>query len=332
MAVALWAGFICFVIAMLALDLGVLNRKAHVVRAREALTWTGVCVALALAFNVLVYFIYEHGWFEIGPPGTGTKAATEFFVGWLIEYSLSLDNIFVIAVIFGYFAVPPQLQHRVLFWGILGALIMRGAMIAVGAALIQFKIMIVIFGLILLLSAVKMLRSGDEEPHPDRNPLVRIARRFFPVTSDYVGNHFFVKVAGRWAMTPLFVALLVVEGTDVVFAVDSIPAIFAVTKDPFIVFTSNVFAILGLRSLYFALAVLMREFKYLKVSLAFILAYVGVKMLLDAGGVYHVPVQVTLVVIAGILGVGIAASVRAARRERRAVAAEAAETEALGGA
>ncbi|MBK8914560.1 MAG: TerC family protein [Phycisphaerales bacterium] len=322
MTVLLWSGFILFVVTMLAIDLGVLNRKAHVVHAREALTWTGVCIVLALIFNVFVYFLYERQWFGVEPlPGGGLQAATEFFTGWLIEYTLSLDNIFVIALIFEYFRVPALYQHRVLFWGILGALVMRGAMIGIGAWLVQFHIVLVLFGLILIWSAVKMLRSGEEEIEPDRNPLVRIARRFFPVTPDYHESRFFVRLPpavgsstpGRLAMTPLFVALLVVEATDVLFAIDSIPAIFAITKVPFIVFTSNVFAILGLRSLYFALAVLLRQFRYLKVSLAFILAYVGSKMLVDAIFHYKIPAHVTLGVVAVILTVGVLASIRAGR-------------------
>lgn len=336
MTIALWIGFLAFILVMLALDLGVLNRKEHIIKAREAIGWTTVCVILALLFNVFVYFLYQHQWFGVvAPKGGGAQAATEFFTAWLIEYSLSLDNIFVIAVIFEYMRVPPMLQHRVLFWGILGALVMRGAMIAAGAALMRFEIVIIVFGLLLLWSAAKMLRSGDDDdPHPDRNPLVKIARRFYPVTPDYVGHNFFVIFNGRRAMTPLFVALLVVEGTDVLFAVDSIPAVFAVTEQTFIVFSSNVFAILGLRSLYFALAALLRQFRYLKVSLAFILAYVGVKMLLDATHVYEIPVQVTLCVIVGILGVGVLASILVARREQPALRPVAVDpdAESLGGA
>lgn len=326
----IWIGFVAFVLLMLALDLGVLNRKAHVIRAREALLWTLLCVALALVFNVLVYFMYEHNWLGIaenfgtrGPADAGSakrvsdgwRAALEFFTGWVIEYSLSLDNIFVIAIIFRYFRVPQQYQHRVLFWGILGALVMRGAMIWAGTELItRFFWMNYLFGAILLFTAVKMLRSGDEEPEPDRNPLVRLARRFYPVSPAFEGQKFFTMVDGRKAMTPMFVALLVVESTDVLFAVDSIPAIFAITRDPFIVFTSNVFAILGLRSLYFALASLLDKFYYLKLSLVFLLAFVGVKMLLAHH--YHLAAEVSLAIIVAILAVGIVASLLRDRRRR----------------
>jgi tellurite resistance protein TerC len=318
-ALGLWAGFILFILVMLAVDLGVLNRKAHVVRAREAVAWTIFCVFLALLFNVALYFIYESHLLggEEGQPGhlSGRQAALDFFTGWLIEQSLSLDNIFVIAVIFDYFRVPPVYQHRTLFWGILGALVMRGAMIGLGTALIRrFEWIIYVFGVLLILTAVKMLRSGSEKVDPDRNPLVRLARRFYPVTSDFHAQKFFVHIDGRRAITPLFLVLLVIESTDLLFAVDSIPAIFAVTREPFIVFTSNVFAILNLRSLYFVLASAIEKFRYLKPSLVFVLAYVGVKMLLSHH--YPIPTQVSLAVIVGILLVGVLASVLAARRPR----------------
>jgi len=313
----LWGGFVTFVLIMLALDLGVLNRKAHVVATREALIWAGFCVFLALLFNVFLYFAYERNWFDIATRGgtlSGKAAATQFFTGWLIEQSLSLDNIFVIALIFQYFAVPRIHQHRTLFWGIIGALVMRMAMILAGAALIQrFTWTIYVFGILLLYTAVKMYRSQDEAVEPNRNPLVKLARKLYPVTDEFHGEKFFVRVGGRRAITPLFLVLLVIESTDLLFAVDSIPAIFAITKDPFIVFTSNVFAILNLRSLYFVLASMLEKFKYLKPSLVFVLAYVGVKMLLSHH--YPIPTEASLSVIIGILAVGIIASVISSKRE-----------------
>ena len=305
----LWVGFIVVVLFLLALDLGVLNRKAHVIKAKEALVWTGFCVFLALAFNVAVYFIYKHQWFGIGvdPPVSGRQAALEFFTGWVIEQSLSLDNIFVIALIFQYFAVPVVFQHRTLFWGILGALIMRGGMILAGGALIQrFEWIIYVFGGLLIFTAVKMLRSQNEQIEPEKNPLVRLARKVYPVTREFHEQKFFVHEAGKQAITPLFLVLLVIESTDLLFAVDSIPAIFAITKDPFIVFTSNVFAILNLRTLYFLLASAIDKFHYLKPSLVFVLAYVGVKMILSHH--YPIPTPVSLAVIIGILAVGVIAS------------------------
>ncbi|HKQ48797.1 MAG TPA: TerC family protein [Phycisphaerae bacterium] len=311
MVVWLWIGFIVFVLVMLALDLGVFNRKAHVIRTREALAWTALCIVLALLFNGLIYFMYKYHWLGIGTGEgsrlTGKDAAIQFFTGWVIEYSLSLDNIFVIAVIFGYFGVPPKYQHRVLFWGILGALIMRGLMIWAGSALIQrFDWIIYVFGGLLIVTAIKMLLTQTDEVEPEKNPLVRLARRLYPVTSDFHEQKFFTYIDGKKAITPMFLVLLVVESTDVLFAVDSIPAIFAITQDPFLVFTSNVFAILGLRSLYFALAGMMGHFRYLKASLVFVLAFVGVKMILSHH--YHIDTIVSLAVIVSILGVGIVAS------------------------
>ncbi|MBI4717200.1 MAG: TerC family protein [Planctomycetes bacterium] len=312
MIVWLWIGFILVILFLLALDLGVFNRKAHVISTREALCWTAVWVSLAMAFTVFVYFAYENHWMGIGRESAHTEdgktAALEFLAGYLVEESLSLDNIFVIALIFAYFRVPPQFQHRTLFWGIVGALIMRGAMIGAGTALIsRFEWVIYVFGVLLIVTAVKLLLAGDEQVDPERNPLVRLARRFYPVSKEFEGEKFFTRVDGRPAVTPLFLVLLVVESTDVLFAVDSIPAIFAITRDPFLVFTSNVFAILGLRSLYFALAGMMDKFRYLKISLVFVLAFVGVKMLLSHH--YPIPILVSLAIIAGILSVGVLASV-----------------------
>jgi tellurite resistance protein TerC len=248
MTIWLWIGFIAFVLTMLAIDLGILNRDAKVIRTRQALIWTGFCAVLALLFGAAVYQLFEHRMGGITSQIGGRQAMLEFYTGWLIEQSLSLDNILVIALIFAYFRVPLEYQHRVLFWGILGALIMRGIMIAAGTVLIRrFDWIIYVFGGLLLLTAIKLLVASDDHIEPDRNPLVRLARRFFPVSADFEGQRFFTRVAGRRAVTPLFLVLLVVESTDVLFAVDSIPAIFAVTTDPFLVFTSNVFAILALR-------------------------------------------------------------------------------------
>jgi len=350
MSLWLYAGFVAFVLVMLALDLFVVNRKAHVVRTREALAWTGVCVALALAFNAAVYYIYEHDWMGIGtkfvdtmeradaqrdraqpaelPPvaseapapdgenaalrearkSPGRTAAVQFLTGWLTEYSLSLDNIFVIALIFAHFRVPAQFQHRVLFWGILGALVLRGLLIWIGAELVErFHWIMYVFGALLIFTAIKMVRSGESSFDPEKSLAVRLGRRVFTVSPSYEGERFFTTLNGRRAVTPLFLVLLVVEATDVIFAVDSIPAIFGITRDPFIVFTSNVFAILGLRSLYFALAGLMEKFKHLSFSLAFILAFVGVKMLLEFWHV-EIPATASLGVIAAALAAGVGTS------------------------
>ena len=302
------------VVGLLALDLGVFHRKTHIIKTREALLWTLFWITLALLFVGFIYFAYEQNWLGIGSiPGhvqNGSDAALKYLTGYIIEKSLSLDNIFVIAMIFAYFNVPAQFQHRVLFWGILGALVLRGIMIAVGAALIQkFNWMIYVFGLFLILTAVKMLLTRHDAIEPDKNPLVRLARKLYPVTPDYRESHFFAHLEGAPAITPMFLVLLVIESSDVLFAVDSIPAIFAVTTDPFLVFTSNVFAILGLRSLYFVLAAMISRFRYIKISLVFILAYVGVKMLLSH--LHPIPTWISLCVIAASLTAGITASLAA---------------------
>jgi tellurite resistance protein TerC len=292
----LWIGFNLFVLAMLAIDLGVFHRKSHVVTFKESMSWTVVWVTLALVFNVGV-------WHFAGP-----QKGLEFFTGYVIEKSLSVDNVFVFALLFSYFAVPPLYQHKVLFWGILGALIMRAVMIVGGAALItKFSWIIYIFGAFLILTGIKMIVKRDEEMHPERNPVVKWFKRLMPVTSDYRGDKFFVRENGIRMATPLFVVLLLVEITDVIFAVDSIPAIFAVTTDPFIVYTSNVFAILGLRSLYFALAGVMDKFHYLKIGLGAVLTFVGVKMLL-AHSAWKIPTLPSLGVIVLILTVAVVAS------------------------
>lgn len=314
----LWAGFILLVLFLLAFDLGVLNRTPHVIGAKEALYWTSFWVSLALLFNVAVYFLYENHVLGLGTtPGyelSGWDAALQFFTGYLVEESLSLDNIFVIALIFRYFGVPPKYQHRVLFWGIIGAQVMRGAMIGLGTALIhRFDWIIYVFGVLLIVTAVRLFFTKNESVHPESNLFVKLARRFLPTVHEYHEEKFFVRVNGKLAMTPLFLALIIVETTDVAFAIDSIPAIFAITRDPFIVFTSNVFAILGLRSLYFALAAILDKFRYLKVSLVFLLAFVGIKMLLSHH--YPIPTHISLTCIVGFLAAGILVSIIAARRE-----------------
>lgn len=313
-----WVGFLALVLALLALDLGVFNRRPHVVSPREALGWTAVWVALSLVFNALVYFMYERHWLgigqKVGHPLGGREAAIEFFTAYLVEKSLSLDNIFVIALIFAYFQVPSHFQHRVLFWGVLGALVLRGVMIGAGLAFIErFSWVVYVFGGLLIVTAVKMLLAGDEKVEPDRNPLVRLLRRVFPIVG-YRDHHFVVKEDGRRAVTTLLLALAMVESTDLLFAVDSIPAVFAVTRDPFLVFTSNVFAILGLRSLYFALAAVLEKFRYMKISLVFVLAFVGAKMILTHH--YPIPALVSLTVIVTILLVGVLASLVHAKRDQ----------------
>ena len=313
----LWSFFIILILGLLALDLGVFNKKLHVIEIKEALYWSAFWITLALLFSIVIYFMYEHHWFSAGIENefllSGKQAALQYITGYLIEKSLSLDNIFVIALIFGYFNVPREYQHRVLFWGILGAIVLRAAMILAGALLISnFAWMIYVFGGFLIFTAIKMLVSSNHKVDPDKNPLVKLAQRFYPVSKNYDGMHFITIENGRKHITPLFVALLVVEGSDVMFAVDSIPAIFAITKDPFIVFTSNIFAILGLRSLYFALAAMIEKFLYLKYSLVIILAYVGVKMLLS--GYYHIPALASLIVILFLLAAGILLSILLKRK------------------
>jgi tellurite resistance protein TerC len=323
MSILLWVGFVAFVLCMLALDLGVFHRRAHVVGVREAFAWTGFWVTLAVLFNILVYFIYENHWLGMGlgpyQEPNGRDAALKFLTGYIVEESLSLDNVFVIALIFSYFRIPTRYQHRVLFWGIVGAQIMRGAMILAGTALIhRFDWVMYVFGAFLILTAIKLFITKQESMHPDRNLLVRIARKIYPVSTQLDGQKFFTRVDGRKAITPLLLVLLLVESSDVMFAVDSIPAIFAITQDPFIVFTSNIFAILGLRSLYFALAGVLDKFRYLRTSLVFVLAFVGVKMLLSHQR--PIPVAASLAVIVGILLAGVLASVLVTRRESRRAA------------
>lgn len=293
----LWVGFNGFVLCMLALDLGVFHRKAHVVSLRESLTWTFVWVTLAMIFNGWIWYQF------------GSEKGLEFFTGYVIEKSLSVDNVFVFALLFSYFKVPLLFQHRVLFFGILGALVMRAAMIFAGVALIaKFGWIIYVFGAFLIFTGVKMIVQRDEEMHPENTPILRWFKRVMPVTDDFRGNHFFVMENGVRMATPLFVVLLMVEISDVIFAVDSIPAIFAVTTDPFIVYTSNVFAILGLRSLYFALAGVMDKFHYLKLGLGVVLTFVGVKMIL-AHTPWKIDTGISLGVIVGVLVISVVASI-----------------------
>ena len=346
-----WVVFIGFVLLMLALDLGVFHRKAHVVSVREAGMWSAVWITIGLSFAVFVYFAYNAHWFGLGASpdpvdglvNDGSSAAEKYLTGYVVEKSLSVDNIFVISIIFSFFSVPALYQHRVLFWGILGALAMRGGMIALGSKLIHdFHWVLYIFAAFLIVTALKMLFTKDEYTDPENNFVMKLVRRFFPVTTRYHGQHFVVRAgsseaseaevpgqragpdavaekakAGTLLLTPLALALIMVETTDLIFAVDSIPAIFAITGDAFLVFTSNVFAVLGLRSLYFALAGMVEKFRYLKPALAFVLLVVGVKMLLapwlKALLGHHFNLYLLGVVFL-ILGGGVIASAIASRR------------------
>ena len=347
----IWMAFIALVLLMLALDLGVFHRKAHVVSVKEALAWSAAWISMGLVFAVFVYFAYDGQWFGLGTVvdsvdglvNDGRMAAEKYLTGYVVEKSLSVDNIFVIAMIFGFFAVPPLYQHRVLFWGILGALVLRGAMIGIGATLIaEYHWILYVFAVFLILTAFKMLFLNTEHTDPNKTLVIRLVRRMFPVTARFHGEHFIVRAGapasfesefpgapmfpdevvenarpGTLLLTPLALALVMVEATDLIFAVDSIPAVFAITSDPFLVFTSNVFAILGLRSLYFALADMVTKFRYLKVSLALVLLIVGMKMLLTEwlklalGKHFNLYL---LAVILVVLAVGVAASVLAERR------------------
>jgi len=322
-----WAGFVLAVLFFLALDLGVFHRKAHAVKFKEALGWTILWMSLALAFAAALV------------PLRGREEAILFVTGYVVELSLSMDNVFVIALIFAYFRVPAEYQHRVLFWGIVGALVMRGAMIGVGVTLIKhFQWLLYVFGAFLLFTGVKMFFADEEGVHPEKNPLIKLARRFFPVTTAFDGQKFitlrehgeaatdkahFARYAGRYALTPLALVLLMVETTDLIFALDSIPAIFGITQEPFIVFTSNVFAILGLRSLYFVLAGAIGYFRYLKYGLSLVLVFIGVKMLIDPHGrdpewwQFKIPTGASLSIVGGIILLSVAVSILAAQRERQ---------------
>jgi tellurite resistance protein TerC len=300
-----WSGFIVAILVFLALDLGVFHRKAHVIDFKEALLWTFIWFSVAMIFAGSL------------TQWRGKESSLQFITGYIIELSLSMDNVFVIALIFAYFRVPLLYQHRVLFWGILGALIMRGIMIGVGAALVQtFNWMLYVFGGFLVITGIKMVFAGEDDGvHPEKNPVLRIARKFFPITSDFDGQKFTARLNGRMALTPLALVLLMVETTDLVFAVDSIPAIFSVTSDPFVVFTSNVFAILGLRSLYFVLANAIGYFRYLKIGLSIVLVFIGGKMLLAKW--FHISTVTSLLVVAGIITTSIVYSMIVGRKTQQ---------------
>ncbi|HET7004038.1 MAG TPA: TerC family protein, partial [Candidatus Binatia bacterium] len=291
----LWIAFNVFVLGMLAIDLGVFHRKAHAVSLKEAGLWSCIWIGLALVFNIGVYYLW------------GQEKALEFLTGYVIEKSLSVDNLFVFLMVFQYFNTPAEYQHRILFWGIVGALILRAIFIATGSALLSnFHWMIYVFGGFLVVTGIKMFLQGDEKIDPEKNPVVRLFQRMIPVTHEYHGQNFFITKGGKKHATLMMVVLIVVETTDVIFAVDSIPAIFAITTDPFIVYTSNVFAILGLRALYFMLAGVMELFVYLKVGLSFVLVFVGVKMIMV--DIYKIPIGASLGVIGGILLLSVLAS------------------------
>jgi tellurite resistance protein TerC len=320
----LFFGFcLVVVIGLLAFDLGILHRTEHVIGMREALAWVAVWVTLALLFNGVVYALYGHsflGWNEVHPrqldPATavsGQDAAFEFLQGYLLELSLSMDNLFVFATILTFFRIPLILQHRVLVWGIIGAIILRGLMITAGVALVQaFDWIYYVFGVLLILTAVRMLMPGADEIQPERNIFIRLARKLYPTTHELHGNRFFHRIDGVLHMTPMFLALILVDVADVIFAVDSIPAIIGVTQDTFIVLTSNIAAVMGLRSMYFALVGLADRFKYVKPAIVLLLAYIGVKMLLHHS--HPISNEVSLAIIACTLGAGVAASIFAGQK------------------
>jgi len=314
----LWAAFIVFILFLLALDLGVFHRRAHAVTFKEALILSGAWICVALAFNVFVYFAYEYHWFGLDLPDDepdGRTAAVSFLTGYVVEKSLGLDNILVIAMIFSYFRIPSQYQHRVLFWGVVGALVMRAVMIVAGVALIQrFEWILYLFGAVLLVGGARMALARDG-PDPEKNPVIALARRLLPVTHELAGERLAVRIDGKLALTPLALTLIMVETSDLIFAVDSIPAIFAITRDPFLVFTSNIMAVLGLRALYFALAGIIDRFHYLRLALALLLALIGTKFLLkDILPAGPDTVHYTLAAVTLILAGGIIASLICARR------------------
>jgi tellurite resistance protein TerC len=328
----IWIGFVALILVLLALDLGVFNRKDHVFKVREALGWSAFWISLGLAFTAFVYFCYDRHWLGMGlrPDPidgqvlNGHAAVVKYLTGYVIEKSLSVDNIFVIALIFGYLKIPAQYQHRVLFWGIVGAIAMRGLMIWAGAALVQYHWVIWVFGGFLIFTGVRMALAKESDHDLSQNRVLRAAKRVLPLTDHYHGHQFTIVENGKRFLTPLALALVMVEATDVVFAVDSIPAIFAITGEPFLVFTSNIFAILGLRSLYFALAGMMDKFRYLKIALAIVLVTVGVKMLtaqwLKAWLGEHFNLYLLGAVFL-ILTIGVIASIRANRRDARKTSA-----------
>jgi tellurite resistance protein TerC len=295
-SIILWGAFSVFVLGMLALDLGVFHRKSHAISVKEALTWTAVWITLSMLFNLFVYHYFDK------------EKALEFFTAYLVEKSLSIDNIFVIIMIFSYFSVPASYQHKVLFWGILGALVMRVIFIFAGIELIhKFHWLIYLFGGFLVVTGIRMVYGEDKPMDPEKNPLVKLVRKIFPVTESFEGDSFFVKRNDKIWATPLFIVVVLIEGTDLIFAVDSIPAIISISDDTFIVYTSNVFAILGLRSLYFALAGIEKYFTYLKYGLAAILVFVGVKMCI--ADFYKMPVEISLIIISFLLAISMIASV-----------------------
>lgn len=304
-SILLWIGFNLFILFLLTIDLKVLNRKPHEISIKESLLWSGVWIAISLLFNIGVYF-----WF-------GRESALQFFTGYLIEKTLSIDNLFVFLLLFSYFKVPARYQHKVLFWGILGALLMRGVLILLGAALItRFHWILYIFGLFLVVTGVKMaFQDEKKEVRPERNIVVRFFKKFFPVTPGYHEEKFFVKTGGKRYGTLLLIVLIVIETTDLIFAVDSIPAIFAITQDSFIIYTSNVFAILGLRSLYFALAGIMDLFYYLRHGLSIVLTFIGLKMLLM--GYVNIPIGLALGVVGTVIFIAIVASVFRSRSQKK---------------
>lgn len=308
-SLALWVGFNLLVLLLLALDLGVLHRHAKAISLREATAWSIIWVLVALAFNAGMMFWY-------GPAEQRGALALQFFTGYLIERALSIDNIFVFLVLFNYFAVEPRYQYRVLFWGILGALIMRGAMIAMGVAIIgRFSWVLYIFGAFLVWTGIKLLFHKPEDIHPEHNPVLRWVRKYVPLTREYHGQKFFVHQGGLWRATPMFLVLIVVETTDLAFALDSIPAIFAITKDPFVIYSSNVFAILGLRALYFLLAGAMPYFRYLNVGLSLVLIFIGAKMLLEKW--LHIPILLALAIVGSVLVLSVIASLLAVGRGKK---------------
>jgi tellurite resistance protein TerC len=318
MALLIWAGFLALILFFLAIDLGVFNKTPRVISTREALAWTLFYVSLSLAFSGVVYALFEHDWGGIASNAPdmldGRRAVLQYLTGYVVEYSLSLDNVVVIALIFSYFRVPLAYQHRVLYWGVLGALVFRGLMIGAGAALLsRFSWISYVFGALLIVSAARMLVASDEDLNPAESRTYKWICSLYPVHNDFVEHKFFIRQAGKRLATRLFVVLMFVETSDVMFAVDSIPAIFAVTSHPFLVFSSNVFAVLGLRSLYFALAPMIEHFRYMKASLVLLLAFVGVKMILARH--VEIPNSASLGVILGILGVGAVASLIGARRD-----------------
>lgn len=297
-----WLSFLLFLVLMLAIDLGIFNRKSHEITYKEALLWSGIWISIALLFNIGIFNVLGH------------QKGMEFLTGYLLEKSLSVDNIFVFVLLFSFFNVPNKYQHKVLFYGIVGALIMRGVLIALGAALImKFHWVLLLFGAFLIFSGIRMAIHKEEKIEPEKNPVVKFFKKIFPVTKNYENGKFFVKKSTGLLATPLFIVLIVVETTDLVFAFDSIPAILAITQDTFIVFTSNAFAILGLRSLYFALAGFMDKFRFLRTGLSFILIFIGIKMMID--DLIHIPVSISLIVIVIVLTISILASIYVKRKK-----------------